>query len=371
MTASINSIARIASENSDSTHRLIETVDSGRQKASISNSEIKEISTDVNNMMAIIGVINRIASQTNLLAMNAAIEAAHAGEYGRGFSVVADEIRKLAESTSTNAKVISESLKNSVGKMNSVLAAGVESENAFRNVSEEVNKFVKAFSEISQSTNEVSEGNVEVLKAIASLRQISQDISNGSDEINTSAVEINESVNTIKDSSANVVSSVETVKGSVRDISTVQESIVEAVDWNTENIGKIENSVNYFKLPEGMDVSDELKTKKDVTNIIVHHQKWIIRASEALDGNNTLDVEKASNYKSCRLGTWLYGEGKSYFRDDAAYESIVESHQNFHLSVAKLAESLEQGNRQEALDMFFQIRKSFQNIIRELRQLLV
>lgn len=127
MSASLSSIAKIAGEKSAATSKLIETVEAGRKKVTLSNEQIKDISSDIDNMMGIIGVINSIAAQTNLLAMNAAIEAAHAGEYGAGFAVVADEIRNLAESTGSNAKTIADSLKAAVAKMGSVIKAGEES----------------------------------------------------------------------------------------------------------------------------------------------------------------------------------------------------------------------------------------------------
>jgi len=363
MTASINSIAKISEEKADLTVWLIETVRIGSDKVSVSNEQIRDISTDVDNMSDIIGVINSIAAQTNLLAMNAAIEAAHAGEYGKGFAVVADEIRKLAKSTAANAKVISNSLKGAAGKMSSVLSAGGESEKAFKNVAEQVSNFVNAFTEISQSTKEVSEGNKEILNAVASLMQISQEISSGSNEIKLSAEDINNSVNTIQNSSENVLNEVAAVKLRVKEITGAQEAIIETVDWNIDNIKNIEKNVNYFKLQEGIEVSETDRIKRYLTELIVQHQKWLSDASKALDGKLTLDTEQVKHYELCQMGKWLYGEGQEIYGKIDNFKTIVDNHKEFHLTVVSLIENLERGDRSEAFNNFRQIRKIFHTMV--------
>jgi len=367
MTASINSIARIASEKSDSTNSLKDTVETGRKKVSVSNEQIKNISTDVDNMMDIIGVINSIAAQTNLLAMNAAIEAAHAGEYGLGFAVVADEIRKLAESTSSNAKIISNSLKEAVGKMGMVLNSGEESEKAFKAVAQEVTQFINALIEITQSTNEVSEGNREILSAIDSLMQISQEISNGSSEIKLSSEDINNAVNTIKQASETVVEKVSNVKTGLGDITSAQEDIIKTVDWNDTNLGEVEKNISFFDL---MDSVETNKLNLYITDILVHHQGWMADASRAIGGSLKLDVKKVSNYESCKLGIWLYGEGRDTFGGNKHFQSIVENHKEFHLAIVNLANNLENSNMSDVFINYNQIRNNFQSIVTDFRTLL-
>ncbi|MDR0645192.1 MAG: methyl-accepting chemotaxis protein [Treponema sp.] len=183
MIANIQSVTQTLGKNVENVAKLSSASEVGRTGLQEVSGDIQEIARESEGLLEINAVMENIASQTNLLSMNAAIEAAHAGEAGKGFAVVADEIRKLAESSGEQSKTISTILK----KIKSSIDKITKSTDAVLNKFEAIDKNVKVVSEqeenIRNSMEEQEQGSQQILKAMSQLNNLTQLVKTGSNEM--------------------------------------------------------------------------------------------------------------------------------------------------------------------------------------------
>ncbi len=189
--ASLSSMSKSVSGNKDAALRLESVARDGSGVIEETGDTIRRVSSHVNNIQEMADVIKGVADQTNLLAMNAAIEAAHAGDAGRGFSVVADEIRKLAEKTSENSHIISENLRAIIGDINSAAESSNQTILSFEQIDTEIQGVISRTSEVASSIEELSQGSGQVMEAMNEL----QDYTN---RVKESTMDISENIHSVR-----------------------------------------------------------------------------------------------------------------------------------------------------------------------------
>lgn len=237
MIASIKSVQQQTDMNREATENLIEQSKKGGENLSRTIANISEVEQFVNKIEEILKMINNIASQTNLLAMNAAIEAAHAGDAGRGFSVVAAEIRKLSEAASSNAKEISGILKEVSHSIHSAADSGRTTSSSFARIENYIETVTNSFYELNLSMKELSTGSNDVLEAMGNLAQTSrvvrdnsQDINKNKEIVKSSAMRISEISNFLSGAIGEISTGIGGVSVSINRVHQMSESIGKTAD---------------------------------------------------------------------------------------------------------------------------------------------
>jgi methyl-accepting chemotaxis protein len=243
MLANIRSVTRTLVKNAENTDSLLESSEIGRGGLQEVSADIREIARESAGLLEINAVMENIAAQTNLLSMNAAIEAAHAGEAGKGFAVVADEIRKLAESSGEQSKTISAVLnriKDSIDKITvsadgvllkfeaidrgvrtvteqetQVRAAMEEQETGSRNILEAVGGLNGITGEVGSGVRTMLEGSRRVIKESGTLAELTVGITGAVDETAAGADRIDREVNRVSGIGARNKRQIETLLNEV------------------------------------------------------------------------------------------------------------------------------------------------------------
>lgn len=183
MTSSSDNIARITRTRKESTSLLVDLTKSGEEKLKLTGTMIEDISNRAGEILQMISVINDIASRTNLLAINASIEAAHAGDSGKGFAVVANEIRQLAENTAQNANSISDVLQEIANKIINAQDASKHTKVAFKEITTKAQEVANGLNEVTSGMDELVLGEKEILNSTTALLDSSNTINKVSDDI--------------------------------------------------------------------------------------------------------------------------------------------------------------------------------------------
>ncbi len=238
MLKSVNSVA----EN------LSEKTTTAKNENDVASSDLSKISQKSNELLKATSVIQNIASQTNLLSMNAAIEAANAGSAGKGFAVVADEIRKLSEESDLQSKEIFVTIKETTDIIKNITINGQNTERIFIDVFELVNETLKEIENIVQRMQEQENSSQNVLSALEDINKITKEVKKGSSDMLVGGEQIAKEMQKLDELTCIITNNMNEMNESSLLINSAVQEVNNLSQQNQKSIQNLSDEVNKFRV---------------------------------------------------------------------------------------------------------------------------
>ncbi len=248
MVANIRSVTNILDKNEQSVAELTQSAEKGLDIVKKTVDLTNQIDEGSKGLMEASSVIRNIASQTNLLAMNAAIEAAHAGDVGKGFAVVSDEIRKLAEDSSVQGKRISDALSGLKDLISTIADSSQDIQNQFGVIFENTKKVSEQEAVIKSAMDEQNAGSQQILNAMKEINTITDEVKEGAAEMELGGKEVIIEMEKLTSVTSEISGSMTEMSAGIGEITNAIVSVNEKAKENEESIGNVVNEINKFKV---------------------------------------------------------------------------------------------------------------------------
>ncbi len=246
MISNIGAVSNSVKLMSESFKILGSNVGDGNQKLENVGSRVTQMAAQSKMLIQANNMIAQVASQTNLLAMNAAIEAAHAGEAGRGFSVVADEIRKLAETSAAQSKNIYNELKEISGSIEDVVSLSQEAQNSFDSIVNQLNVTDTIMGQIDNAMTEQSAASTQILEALADMRGQSVSVNEKTGNLRKGIEDVQNNMSVVSQVSDVILGSMDEMAAGSQQISASSQSVSDLAQNTRENIEVMDSLLRQF-----------------------------------------------------------------------------------------------------------------------------